>query len=418
MNAIFTIALNDLRIFFAQRGNLIGLVVLPVLFTLVLGWAFGGNDDDPQRLRVDVIDRDQTDASARFLHQLRAANDALVLCPYDNDAADFCSLEDEPLDHTRALQRVRSAESAALLVIPAGYADALAQVEPAQIDFYATGDPALPHPVEQTINAVLQRVNSAALTAGVTDALLGALDAQTNLGALVTTTRDQFVQNLYAEAQVLVEQRPLAVQYVSTTGDEGDATGSGFGQSVPGMGSMYVMFTVLGGMAVLVRERQQGTLQRLTVLPIVRAQILGGKALTYVILGLIQFGIVFAVGLLVGLDFGHNPLILLPVMLAFVFCCTAITFALAPRMQSETQANGVARLLSLSLAPLGGAWWPLEIVPDFMRRIAYLSPVAWAMDAFHSVMYYGGSLPDVALQIGVLLAAAAVLFGIGVRSFR
>ena len=53
-----------------------------------------------------------------------------------------------------------------------------------------------------------------------------------------------------------------------------------------------------------------------------------------------------------------------------------------------------------------------------MRTIGHLSPVAWVMDGFHHVMWYGGGLAEIAPEIGVLLGAAALFFAIGVRSFR
>jgi ABC-2 type transport system permease protein len=124
------------------------------------------------------------------------------------------------------------------------------------------------------------------------------------------------------------------------------------------------------------------------------------------------------VGVIVGTDFGNDPLALLLIMLSFVIAISALTFALATQVQNESQANGVALLLSLTLAPLGGAWWPLEITPDFMQVIGHISPVAWAMDGFREIIFYGGTLPDVLVPIGVLLAIAAVLFGIGVAGFR
>ncbi len=58
------------------------------------------------------------------------------------------------------------------------------------------------------------------------------------------------------------------------------------------------------------------------------------------------------------------------------------------------------------------------MVADFMRTIGHLSPVAWVMDGFHHVMWYGGGLAEIAPEIGVLLGAAALFFAIGVRSFR
>jgi ABC-2 type transport system permease protein len=420
MKAILNITFNDLRIFFSERGNLVGLVALPLLFTLILGWTLGGGGQSgPTRLRVDVVDQDGTPQVATLLQEIREANSALVLCPMDNDEGDFCRLEGQPLSLERAIQRAQEGRVQGLMVIPAGYAQALLTFDQVQIDFYAAGDPNLPNGVEQTVLAVLQRQNTASLTAGVMGAILTDLGEQTGLGVLLAGFQDGYVQAVYTDAQRRMQQRPNPVRYVTSQG-EADAPqiDQGFGQSVPGMGTMYVMFTVLGGMAALLRERRQWTLQRLTTLPVRRSQILGGKMLTYFILGMIQYAIVFGVGILVGLNLGAQPLALLPVMIAFTFCCTGMTFALAPFMTSAQQADGLTRLLALSLAPLGGAWWPLEIVPDFMRTVAYLSPVGWAMQSFHDIMWYNRGVMEILPNVGVLMAAGLVFFFVGVRRFK
>ena len=421
MRPTLTIILNDLSVFFSQRGNLVGLLVIPVLLTLVIGWSLGRiGGDGPTRLRVDLIDLDQTEMSAQLIEELRAANDALVLCPLDNDADDFCSLEKEPLQLERAIERARADRTSALIVIPAGYAAALEGFQRVSIDYYSLSDPLQPGPVLQSLNAVLQRASSASMTTGVAAALLDNLTAAAELPALDKETRAGFLRTLYLRSQQLLTEQPAAVRFrvADAANPSDDGLDNGFNQSAPGMGSLYVMFTVLGGMAVLLRERRQWTLQRLMALPLSRAQILGGKIGVYFALGMIQYFIVFAVGAAAGMNFGSNPLALLSVMAAFVLCVTALTFALAPWITSEGQARGLVLLLSLSLAPLGGAWWPLEIVPEFMQTLGHLSPVAWAMDAFQDLIWYNGGFGDVLPEIGVLLAAAAVLFVFGIRSFK
>ncbi len=422
MRSILTIIFNDLKIFFSQRGNLPGLLVIPVLLTLVIGWSLGqiGGDSGPTRLRVDLIDLDQSPLSAELIEHLRAANDALVLCPQDNDADDYCRLDEEPLQLDRAVERARSGTSGALIVIPAGYAAALEEFERADIEYYSLSDPLQPDPVRQSLDAVLQRASSASMTTGVAGALLDNLTSAIDLPPLAAETRAGFLRTLYLRSQQLLTEQPAPVRFrvADTAGDGEDGSMNGFNQSAPGMGSLYVMFTVLGGMAVLLRERRQWTLQRLLALPLSRAQILGAKIGVYFSLGMIQYFIVFAVGAALGMDFGANPAAILAVMAAFVLCITALTFALAPWITSEGQARGLVLLLSLSLAPLGGAWWPLEIVPQFMQTIGHLSPVAWAMDAFQDLIWYNGAFTDVLPEIGVLLAAAAVLFTIGIRSFK
>ena len=173
MRPTLTIILNDLSVFFSQRGNLVGLLVIPVLLTLVIGWSLGRiGGDGPTRLRVDLIDLDQTEMSAQLIEELRAANDALVLCPLDNDADDFCSLEKEPLQLERAIERARADRTSALIVIPAGYAAALEGFQRVSIDYYSLSDPLQPGPVLQSLDAVLQRASSASMTTGVAAALL------------------------------------------------------------------------------------------------------------------------------------------------------------------------------------------------------------------------------------------------------
>lgn len=418
MRKIFAITSTDLRIFFSQTGNLLGIIFLPIAFTLVLGYSFS-SQSGPSRTRVDVLDEDQSMLSANFLEKLRATDETLVLCPMDNDAEDYCRLGDATLDRDLGIDRARRERTSGFLIIPAGYASSVTEGQPLQLDYYSTDDPSFPGGVAQAAQSVLEEVNSAVVAAQVGGRFLSSVQGLLNL----TTNADSATleTELLQTAENKLAARPPAVRYHTTDGETDasfDGVQAGFGQSIPGMGSMYVMFTVLGGTAVLLRERRQWTLQRLAVMPLSRAQILAGKILTYFTLGMIQYVIIFALGFFVGLDFGEDWLGLLVIMVAFVLCITALAFTLALFMQNEEQAAGTARLLALTLAPLGGAWWPLAIVPNFMQTIGKASPIAWAMQGFHELIYYGGSLLDVLPEAGVLFAAAAVLFGLAVWNFQ
>ncbi|MEZ4727152.1 MAG: ABC transporter permease [Caldilineaceae bacterium] len=291
--------------------------------------------------------------------------------------------------------------------------------QPLQLTYYSTDDPDFPGPVRQAVESVLQRVNSAVVSSRVGVSFLSILAPLLSLDGL-PATEATLVQALYQRSETLLTEGPPAVRYVTTQADTPEISGiqSGFGQSVPGMGTLYVIFTVLGGTVALLRERRQWTLQRLAALPVTKAQILGGKILAYFTLGMIQYVIVFAAGLAVGLNLGNAPVAMLAVMAAFALCMTALALLLATRITSEGQANGLRNLIGLTLAPLGGAWWPLEIVPSFMQRIGHLSPVAWAMDGFHELIFNQGTFVDVLPEVGILLAIALGLFGLGIWGFR
>jgi len=72
----------------------------------------------------------------------------------------------------------------------------------------------------------------------------------------------------------------------------------------------------------------------------------------------------------------------------------------------------------LSIAALGGAWWPLDIVPDWMQVVGRFSPISWAMDGFHDIITRGLGVTAVLPEAGVLLAFTAVFLAVGVWRFR
>lgn len=414
---IINIALNDLRIFFSERGNIIGLTVVPIFMSLALGIAFGGSfggggsNSEPVKYHLDVIDNDQSDLSAEFIERLRES-DILILCPMDEN----CKLDGDTLDVETSIQRLEDNTATASLVIPQGFEADLQNLQEVSITYYTNENLQSGTPVGTAVTAVIERMNSASV-AGRIGALVG--DGLGD-GFASESERDTFSQAVYDRAAELIDNQPIVIRYILTEQGEVSAAeaGTGFGQSIPGIGAMQVLFTVLGGLVTLIRERKQWTIQRLAVLPISRAEILGGKILSYFVLGMIQYAILLVVGLIVGVDYGDSILALLLLVSAFVLCSTALTFAVATRVTSEDQANSLSTLLGLLLAPLGGAWWPLAIVPDFMRTLGHISPVAWVMDGFNKLIFYGGGLVDILPEVGVLLVASIVLFVIGVRGFE
>ncbi|MEP6988281.1 MAG: ABC transporter permease, partial [Chloroflexota bacterium] len=233
--------------------------------------------------------------------------------------------------------------------------------------------------------------------------------------------KQAFRQDIYKQASEAVSKNPITVTYtLSQTKDDQQVSGTqtGFGQSIPGMGSMFVMFTVFTSLYVLIREKTNWTIQRLVMMPLSRGQILGGKILMWFIIGMIQYGVVFIIGIVVGVNFGHDLVALLLVMVIYTLSITAFSFAISTLLKTEAQANSISLLLSLMLASLGGAWWSLDIVPPVMRIVGHLSPVAWAMDSYRSLLFENGNLLTILPNILILAAFTAACFGFAVWRFK
>jgi ABC-2 type transport system permease protein len=109
-----------------------------------------------------------------------------------------------------------------------------------------------------------------------------------------------------------------------------------------------------------------------------------------------------------GVDWG-SPLGWLALLVAFAATGAAFAMLMGAVFRNDQQAGGLAVLFGLGLAALGGAMLPMELFSPTMRRIAHVTPHAWAIDGFGDLVYRGGGLADVAGEVVVLLAYAAVV---------
>jgi ABC-2 type transport system permease protein len=410
MRTFLDIALNDLRIFFSNRGNLIWLVGVPVGMTIILGVAIP-SDDGPSLVPVDLIDHDQGAASALFIQNLRLANPNLLLCPMDNTEDDPCDMNEVPtLDTALSRLRLEETDTLALIEIPGDFSARISELESVAVRFVAVEDLTAPQFIRQAVETALTQTNGALAASRIGTQLASQVEAEAIDDAVLAKSLRDRAAEIWAEDLI-------AVTYDLTQSNSSGSVG-GFGQSIPGIGSMFVLFAVLGGMALMIEDKRQWTLQRLASMPVTRTQLLGGKILGRFTLGMMQYLIIFAIGVIVGQSFGRDLLALVLIMLAFALCATALSFALGSFVNDETQAAGLTNLLGISLAALGGAWWPLEIVPELMQTVGHISPVAWAMDGYTALIFENGDLGTVFPSIAVLLSAAVVFFILGVRRFR
>jgi ABC-2 type transport system permease protein len=163
-----------------------------------------------------------------------------------------------------------------------------------------------------------------------------------------------------------------------------------------------------------------GTFRRLLMAPVTRTSILIGKLLPTFITVLLQMTVFFAFGHLVfGMELGQSLGGLALVGTAVALAATSMSILMATFVKTESQLSGVSLLVVLAMSSLGGSWWPLEIVPDFMRDLAHLITInAWAMDGFKDILWYGRGVVDVLPEVGVLALFSLVTFGVGLTRFK
>lgn len=410
MRAILTVARYDLLRALKQRETFLFGLLMPGIMMLLLGVAMGGSADTAT-ITVDVLDEDGSALSAALIAALRAeleVDDSFRLCVLGVDDGDGCAVSAAP-DRLEQIadERLEDTDSFGTIRIPAGFGDALRAGEEATVAYKSSADLTAPVLAEQKIEAAVSRLSGAVaianLTVSAAERAFGPLD------------RAAAFETVRARVDAAWDARPV---HVSAEGTTSQVSRFGFNQSGPGIATMFVLIFTLNGAALLIYERETGTLQRLFTLPVPRWQTLAGKILGQYVYGLSIFTVLVVVGALMGVQWGDNVAGVVLVMLVYTLTVTALGVALATVARTSAQAANLSLLFGMTLAPLGGAWWPLEIVPPFMKTVGHLTPVAWGMDAFQEMMFYGGTLADIAPMLGVLLGMAALFFVFGLLRFR
>lgn len=186
--------------------------------------------------------------------------------------------------------------------------------------------------------------------------------------------------------------------------------GSRYQALVPSSLVMFAFFLVLTVGWLIVAERRQGTLKRLSLAPISRLEILAGKLLPCLLISVFQgFAILLAGKLIFGMNWGTQPVWLIAVVLATSFAAMGMALWVAALAQTETQVAIYGTLLVLVLAFLSGCLiGDRSLMPETMQTVSRVAPHAWALDAYRQLLT--NPAPDLAM-VG---QACGVLIGFGV----
>jgi ABC-type multidrug transport system permease subunit len=185
---------------------------------------------------------------------------------------------------------------------------------------------------------------------------------------------------------------------------------------VPSYLVMFAFFLVLVVGRLFVSERRQGTMKRLRMAPIGRWQILFGKFVPAYLLSICQgFFLLLAGRLVFAMDWGADPLWLVPVVLATSLAAMGVALIVASLARTESQVAVYGTLLVLALAGVSGSLMgDRDLMPEVMQRISLFTPHAWALDAYRQLLASPTpNLSIVAQSCAVLAAYGAGLVAVG-----
>ena len=194
--------------------------------------------------------------------------------------------------------------------------------------------------------------------------------------------------------------------------------GGAYNVFVPGLLVQLGLFGAAGVGFSLISELREGVIERLRVTPVSRAALLFGRALRDVLVLLIQAALLVLVALPFGLSINlAGALVVLGLIALIGLTTAAIAYAVALKLRSEDSYAPLIFTATLPLLLLSGVLLPLSLAPEWLRRIASLNPLAYAVDAARAI--FNGHMGDPSVGKGVLIMAvlAVVAVVLAARQF-
>ncbi|HZU87414.1 MAG TPA: ABC transporter permease [Anaerolineaceae bacterium] len=407
MNRIFDIALKDIRQTVRDRMSLLFLLILPLVFTLFMGFAFsstGSTQDNLARFKVGYASLDPYGAlTVPFLDMLKATGLEVEL------------VVDDQIETART--RVQSGDLDALVILPSGFSKQLLEAGNLMTVEIVVDESDLDgQQVAQFIrSAHFRTLNIAQVSRlGVeTSRLLKPFSSESERRAALDSGAQQ--------AAAAWASPPLSVFFRKTASQQAaeGAKPNPYSQTSPGMLVQFVIAGVIGPGMVLMLERKNGALQRLLTTTLRRSEIIAGHLLAMFLIVLIQQLLLILFGQFVlGLNYLRQPLATLLIAVAVSLWVACMGLFIGVMARTEDQVILFALIFMFLFTALGGAWFPLEVSGAAFSTIGHLTPAAWAMDGYQNIILRGLDFSSALLPAAVLIGYAGLFFVLAVWRFR
>jgi ABC-2 type transport system permease protein len=372
-----------------DRGALAMAFMLPPTIFVIFAAIFSGASGDAMRLRV-----------ALGVEQPSAAADRLT------DA-----LREEP--SLRFLPATLAGQGAVTDAVVSGQAD---------VGLVVTGDLANTESTPVTVLVDPGKVMAGGILAGQVQRVI--VQDMPDLGLARTApaveslvggfTPEQSARFDAALEQVANSKSEGAAALVSTAivGPQGSSGGT-VTYYAGAVAILFLLFSAMQSAATLIEERHSGIVDRIAVGPAGTDVVVIGKWLFLTLQGMVQVALIFTVAALV-----YNVVVLehlwlwLLASLAAAAAASGLGLAVAAICTSKQQAQTISTFVVLVCSAIGGSMVPRFMMPPWLQDAGWYTPNAWAIDAYHGVLWRGEELPDLLPELAWLWATALAATGL------
>jgi ABC-2 type transport system permease protein len=411
-----------------DRGSMVLSFVVPIAFFSIFAVIFGGQRDTVPKIKVIVVDEDQSQASQQLLKGLENDGSLVVIT---QPAATKEQPQPTLYTASTAEDAVKAGDVSVALIVPHGWG-----TNP--ISFRGdSGAPAIQLLSDQSdaiapqmVGGLLQKaaMTSMPLTMAeqgmkYTEQYIGGFTPEQSkkMGASLDQLRNresgQSKGTAGAASTSSASGGMIAVTTRSVVGENKKSPMISFYAAA--IGVMFLLFTSTGSAGALLDEAESGALDRVLSSRITMTGLLAGKLVFNILLAFTQLTLMFLWAWAVfKLDFFTHIPGFIVMGLCTAFAVAAFGILLASICRTRAQLGALSTLLVLTMSAIGGSMFPRYLMSQAMQKAGLWTINAWAIDGFTKVFWR--DLPVTALwpQVGVLLAIGIVLFAVARRIAR
>ena len=376
------IALLELKLFLNNRAELAFSIALPILLFALMYGALSSESE--VFTPASVVDLD----GGPHARELVARLDSLAAVEVE---------ERTEADADAALDR-----SAILFVviIPAGFSDALEAGEPAPLVFRQRGNGG---DTGQIVRAIVRGVaRDMATESRVRRHISDALSESNVAPERVQSEIRSQLEKLRTDPPVVVEVRRPAQETDEESSD------SLFSRLLPGLIVMFVMFSVTLAAQAMVEDRRTGTLERLMTTRLGVNQLFAGKLLSGVSRAMFQTVVMLSLAFVVFRPGGALAFVeLLAFALLAAAAFTGVSLVIGAVARTRNQAAWAAVFFTLVMVVFSGTFFEIT-EGSLMHTISRATINAYAIDAMQRIIGSGEHLGQQWLEMAVMASVAVV----------
>jgi ABC-2 type transport system permease protein len=353
-----------LKIWYRSKGTLFWSIFFPVLLMFLFGAIFSGMGEAD--LSLHVQDLDDSEISQQFVESLSGP---LRVNDIPTDAEIYEHISEEGLR--------------AVLVIPEGFGETIAASFMGGLD--TTNLTLFLDQTQTTTNSMLQ---------GIIEGIGGRMNAEITKAA-----------HPGAHDTIILPDKPLDIVQEKLKFID---------FFLPGVIGMSVMTsTVYGTIFRNTKYREDGILRKLTTTPMKRSEWLLAMMLFMTVTSLVSTVLIIMVGVLgFGVTIKLNPVF--PVIIvSAAFAFAGIGMIISRFVHEEETADSAGGAVTFPMMFLAGTFFPLEMMPEYLRTIARFLPLYYVNEGLRDSMIFA-DLTGALANAAVVLSLAVAFFVLGV----